>query len=322
MNKKDEKLKRELITTSKAVKRKYRALKLGQAEENVRREETFKPLIEPLKEIVRQSKKPIKQDIKIEKNEAVTTPKPPPKPQPSFLTTEAVAESTPLIDEDEIPSLQSLRESVTNVDKTVIKDFLEQYESLPRQYVEKLITDDDREIDYTFGMHYDQTNDSWSLGNTPIQIVGSDIVINNVTYKGTPGLYELIFMKIPTGYNREDSSTYKKILEQTNLYKHRFDPQGRVKSNKGYKYLHIVKPIIEGSPKSSSATKKARRLKSWDGEGMFYSEKPLEYVYWNHPAELVGRLRLLWASKMAGNSNHNNEIQSIVEELREEDVIY
>lgn len=45
------------------------------------------------------------------------------------------------------------------------------------------------------------------------------------------------------------------------------------------------------------------------------------HSYWNDPNELVDRLRLLIASKSAGHSGHNNEIISIIEELREHKII-
>lgn len=41
------------------------------------------------------------------------------------------------------------------------------------------------------------------------------------------------------------------------------------------------------------------------------------YIYWNNPNELCDRLRLLIASQQAGHTGHQNEIISIVEELRE-----
>ncbi|MCI0557609.1 MAG: hypothetical protein MN733_03880, partial [Nitrososphaera sp.] len=47
-----------------------------------------------------------------------------------------------------------------------------------------------------------------------------------------------------------------------------------------------------------------------------------DYVHWDDPNELVDRLRLLLASQAAGNSNHSNEIVSIIEELREAGIIY
>lgn len=45
------------------------------------------------------------------------------------------------------------------------------------------------------------------------------------------------------------------------------------------------------------------------------------YTYWNDPNELVQRLRLLISSTSAGHTGHQNEISSIIEELREADII-
>lgn len=46
-----------------------------------------------------------------------------------------------------------------------------------------------------------------------------------------------------------------------------------------------------------------------------------DYVYWDNVNELVDRLRLLVASMIAGHTGHNNEIISIVEELKEANII-
>ena len=46
------------------------------------------------------------------------------------------------------------------------------------------------------------------------------------------------------------------------------------------------------------------------------------YIYWDDPNELVDRLRLLLSSEGAGHNNHLNEIISIIEELKEADIIY
>lgn len=50
--------------------------------------------------------------------------------------------------------------------------------------------------------------------------------------------------------------------------------------------------------------------------------KHVSYTYWDNPNELVDRLRLLIASQSAGNTGHTNEIVSIVEELREANIIH
>jgi len=47
----------------------------------------------------------------------------------------------------------------------------------------------------------------------------------------------------------------------------------------------------------------------------------MDYVYWDDPNKLVDRLQLLAASYQAGNKSHTNKIMSILEELREADLI-
>lgn len=50
---------------------------------------------------------------------------------------------------------------------------------------------------------------------------------------------------------------------------------------------------------------------------MALTDNKIDYVHWNDPNELVDRLRLLDASRQAGNNAHDNEIMSIIEELCE-----
>jgi len=52
-----------------------------------------------------------------------------------------------------------------------------------------------------------------------------------------------------------------------------------------------------------------------------YSKENRGYKYWDDPNELIERLRLLLASESAGNTNHKNEMISIIEELREANII-
>lgn len=51
-------------------------------------------------------------------------------------------------------------------------------------------------------------------------------------------------------------------------------------------------------------------------------ESKIAYRYFDNANELVDRLKLLLSSKAAGNSNHSFEIRSIIEELREADIIH
>jgi hypothetical protein len=51
------------------------------------------------------------------------------------------------------------------------------------------------------------------------------------------------------------------------------------------------------------------------------NKNAIDLIYWDDPNELVERLHLLIASQAAGNFNHRNEIISIIEELREANII-
>lgn len=52
------------------------------------------------------------------------------------------------------------------------------------------------------------------------------------------------------------------------------------------------------------------------------NNKTKSYVYWDNANELCGRLKLLIASQNAGHTGHQNEIVSILEELREAKIIF
>lgn len=89
-------------------------------------------------------------------------------------------------------------------------------------------------------------------------------------------------------------------------------------------------PYRKISKKSASARKSTKKKIKKKGSGMKNDKELLNfnfipynvnnkivYEYFDNPNELCDRLRLLVSSKLAGNSNHMQEISSIVEELRE-----
>lgn len=82
---------------------------------------------------------------------------------------------------------------------------------------------------------------------------------------------------------------------------------------------------IKYNAKNPKSRKKVTDGMKKTGSGL---EKPfipynqnIVYEYYDDPNELCDRLRLLLSSKSAGNSNHDQEINSIIEELRERGVI-
>jgi len=109
---------------------------------------------------------------------------------------------------------------------------------------------------------------------------------------------------------------YKSILMATSAHKRKYDAQARLNSNKGYKYKQIIAPLMSIESKKNKS-----------GTGVFMpramtlTDNKIDYVHWDDPNELVDRLRLLDASHRAGHNAHDNEILSILEELREAGLI-
>lgn len=167
---------------------------------------------------------------------------------------------------------------------------------LAREYF-RLMLSGERLLDHTYGVR--NADNKWMVGDSILEIDDDDSLrIGGKRYEGTTGLYELLFMKHPEDYTQNDLSAYKSILQDTNAHKRSYSPNTRLNVNKSKKYKDII----------------ARLFPPRSGRG-------IDYVHWNDPNELVDRLRLLIESQQAGHTGHTNEIISIVEELREANII-
>ena len=147
-------------------------------------------------------------------------------------------------------------------------------------------------------------------------------------FESTPKLYDLLFFKNPSVEDDKDQlngnimQNFKQILELTNAKYNYYDKSRKLRVTRWIKFSQIIKPLMTET-KLGDGIKKNNTIKATP----LPKKKQLsfnypEYVYWNKPKELVDRLRLLWSSKVAGHTGHDNEIMSIIEELREEGIIY
>jgi len=108
-----------------------------------------------------------------------------------------------------------------------------------------LLGDEKNEIDHVYGVYFN--NNEMQLGNKRFDMDRDDsIIIDKVRYIGAPGLYELIFKRIPDDviYTDDDMQKYKSILMATSAHKRQYDAQGQLKSNWGYKYKRIIAPLM------------------------------------------------------------------------------
>lgn len=354
---KNRRLKNEISKAASQVRKKYKAIKLGQLDEVQTFNKMFKPVTEKitnLSETMRttlQTKTPIKPtEVKIIPVQATSSTPPknfmkgdvrPPQRSPKksvavphFIPEETITEHIPEEDETEPILSINMNKNVSNSNSTAdihqtyeqiyqenpdaLEEYLNQYPEITRHYLEEFFTNT-ANCDTTYGIRHEPKVNAWYMRNHRIDFDSKgNIFVNNQPFTGSSGLYELLFMIKPDEnlISEQDRLNYRKIVDLTNVHRRKYDPTEQIRGCKSYKY----KTFIYKSPQR-------RRTKSTTGFGMrdndvlVVNRKPIEYVFWDNANELVDRLRLLIASTVAGNNNHNNEIVSIVEELREAGII-
>lgn len=173
----------------------------------------------------------------------------------------------------------------------------------------KMYTDRGVKTDKTFGFR--TRNDKMFIGSEPIEIENNNIRFpDGDVYEGTEGLWQLLTLQKPNNYTKEDRENFAEILLKTNSYRRNNNPdESYLKSSSGYKYSHIVKPIL----------KENNILTEGEGLQKIVTNKPVEYVYWDTLDELLEKLYIAWGEIKSGNKNPllYNEISSILEEIRE-----
>ena len=142
----------------------------------------------------------------------------------------------------------------------------------------------------------------FKLGDSSFTCNNQIYKIRGHEYKITPGLTELIFNKNPNEFliTDKDKNIYRNIIKTTNAHMKNYKSNSEPRKNPSDKYKKYLSETFQGK-----GFKKAR------------INDITEYIYWDDPNELVNRLKLLDAERIAGNNNHDNEIKNILEELRE-----
>lgn len=368
-----EKLAKQIAKTSDSIRKKYRALKTGKMEEDMALERHFKPVIEPLKQIVENTageESNFKSETLSSREKEYAEPKFKRKQSNASFETLSSGE-----EEYVEPNSKRKRSNATFdnslITSTPIKSMLKRSSTVPTTLKEtakilqphalsyehphalsveevfditdeplvtsvrhKLQTSEGRKnlethygplgqkylgavlsgkkavnIDNVYGVYF--SNIGTMIGNKRVNLAkNDDIIISGKRYEGTRGLYELIFLKFPKAdsYTDSDKRNYKSILLATNAHRIDYNEHKPIKSNKGYKYKNIIAPLLKGVGKGMPCV-------------VTLNDNKIDYVHWDDPNELVDRFRLLEASRQAGHNAHDNEIMSIIEELREAGLI-
>jgi len=307
------KLINELVKSEQAIREKYKKLKLSKAVADDIVTDSLRPISEPLKELVKTSEALKNMTVQLRKTKFDKMKTPEKKSETTLHLKENKQETERSEDEkmkadkeekenDEVPETAEKDESNNEeLEREKIKRFEEEasrFGPISKQYFLMHFKGNKTDLDKSYGIYSNGTR--WYLGDSPIIISKDSIFFKDDVYKGTQGLFELLFMKEPNDelYNENDLKIYKKLLLESNAHRQSYDASKQVNSNKSSKYKNIVRELF------------ARK-----GTGVDLNS--VRYEYWDDPNELVGRLRLLVASREAGNNSVNNEIISIIEELRE-----
>ncbi|XKL59481.1 hypothetical protein PGB90_000497 [Kerria lacca] len=123
------------------------------------------------------------------------------------------------------------------------------------------------------------------IGDTRILIMNNNVILEyGSRYTGTEDLWELLSLENRTNYFAEDMRVYQNILLRTHVYRKNNDPSNKcIKSNAGYKYNTIIKPILQKNNILKTVTNEAE-----DSElEKIYINTAVEYVYWNSLDELL-----------------------------------
>lgn len=298
-NEKHFNIKEQLTAATDTVRRKFNAFKSGRVLEGQTLERLYEPLTKPLNVLSKSAQNPI-----VTKQEPI---------KEEYVREEKIVKPKKLFDE-------SFNDSVMEEDEFRTPDTISNKligNSLPiSAHIRRLATRG-KEYDRQFGINMDPKTNTPKMGKLDVQLSDKSIIFskngeNIAEFEGNPELYGLVLYKTPPTASEENMKTYKEILNITGSPFKGFDRSKGFNKSKSKKLNTLIKPLL---------SKTGVGLKGIKPYKIISKCKP-EYVYWNKPAELVSRLRLLWSSKQAGHTGHDNEVLSIIEELREEGIIY
>lgn len=320
MNVKEKKLKKDLIDATRAVKKKFQELHSDKILLDEHLEEKYKPITKSLRTIIENQKidEPFINIQKLNK-----------KYEDSDDYNDDISSNNDSYG-DQNDNFVDAKDGVDETPKSVKSGNPKKINFEQKPANDEHLTDDDDDVvvenQINWSKYYDvllskasdtqfgvrRSNNSLKIGKYVIKFHKDHLRIRSEKFPVTTGLLDLLFYKRPpSGYTTDDLPHYKSILLLTDAHKKYFEENTSVRnSKKNFKYKNIISPIL----KSGSGIETDFMTVN--------NNTSVDYTYWDDPNELVERLRLLVSSSSAGHTGHNNEIISIIEELREANIIH
>ena len=312
---KREELIKDFIETRKRIKDNFIARKVGESEYQTGLTKLFKPVIETQKATAKEIT-----DAQKATTEKITQ---------GLLPIKAGIEGLPgAISFPTYPALEMTEEEEEEEEEEEIKD-------VGKLALNYLAFATGKKSDTSLGIYPDE-NKELKIGDKKITVIGNDIKIEDKTYTGTTGLWELIVRKeLPKiDFTDEDYINYGKILKQTNaIYQNNNPISNKPKSSKGEKWKKLIKPIWDDIKESKKPPPEEKGKGKGKGKG---KEDPKPgtsgtdphtiipgggLILPSDPNALIDRFDLLFSSKKAGHTGVKNEIVAILDELKRQKVI-
>ena len=170
-------------------------------------------------------------------------------------------------------------------------------------------------IDLTYGIY--AQDGKFKIGSEVVNIENNNIKVDNTTFEGTPGFWELVTSKNPKpeNFTEEDLSKYQQLVILTNTAYRRNDPeQNKPKASKSKKWKNIIKPIWE-------AIKEQEEDEEPDEDEPTPGIGGTGLILPSDPNALINRFDLLFSSQKAGHTGVRNEIVAILDELKRQGVL-
>ncbi|EZA61268.1 hypothetical protein X777_13204 [Ooceraea biroi] len=310
----------EITRARESICRKHRSLRTGRMEDEQALESHFKPIVGPLKRLVEHT-------INDEPDAVDVT-----RVKRKFEEAEEDADASAIVTPLKIGRQRLSATSSPLISATLEADARGRRTGADEPAGAIRRRDSGRDpasktsvIDNVYGVYIGKTGTM--LGDKRFDVSADDsIFVGGVRYEGRPGLYELIFIRAPdeSAYTVEDMTMYRRILLVTNAHRQRHQTHRPIKSNKGYKYRTIIAPLISVrlvADHSGAGVEPPLQSPPPPPPTMRVTGNAVDYVHWDDLNELVDRLRLIEASRGAGNDSHDAEFLSIIEELLEAGII-
>src|SRR5688572_28503685 len=149
----------------------------------------------------------------------------------------SISSSIKAIQFPQYPSIQAYEDDPVDITTLGLGDIATKY---LKEYASKK-----SKTDTVFGIRSEDGD--FFIGNSPISFDGDEMMECNKTYKGTPGLWELMTMKDPDEsiFDDDDRKDYDEILISTGaLFTTTKAIIIKPRSSRGVKYNKIIKPLL------------------------------------------------------------------------------